>query len=200
MNGNLNVGDPAPTAPPDNKTLTVTGQSVFRQRVDFTQPGQVAGWTLENTNGDFVFYPAGNWMSLQTRFRSSGDAVFPKRMSIGDVSSPGTLGINNLTLAVGGKIGARAIHVVSPNVAWPDYVFSHRYRLRPLPEVERFVQANGHLPEVPSAATVRAKGLDLEEMDALLLRKVEELTLYLIALKKENEALKGRISKLEAVN
>lgn len=119
-------------------------------------------------------------------------------MSIGDVRCPGTLGTNTLTLAVGGKIGARSIHVVAPYIAWPDYVFSRRYRLRSLPEVERFVRTTGHLPEVPSTATVRAQGLDLEKMDALLLRKVEELTLYLIALQKENEALKRRVNKLEA--
>ena len=127
--------------------------------------------------------------------KESGDVVFPKTMSIGSV---GNTGIGTLTLAVGGKIGAREVHVVAPNTAWPDYVFNRRYRLRPLPEVERFVRTTGHLPEVPSAATVRAEGLDLGKMDALLLRKVEELTLYMIALQKENEALKQRLSNLEA--
>ena len=50
---------------------------------------------------------------------------------------------------------------------------------------------------MPSAAAVQANGLDLGQMDALLLKKVEELTLYLIALKKENEALAKRVSELE---
>ena len=81
------------------------------------------------------------------------------------------MGINNLTLAVGGKIGARAIYVVAPNVPWPDYVFAPGYRLRPLSEVAQFVQANGHLPEVPSAATVQAEGLDLGATQAVLLKK-----------------------------
>jgi hypothetical protein len=61
----------------------------------------------------------------------------------------------------------------------PDYVFHATYRLRPLWEVEQFVQDNGHLPEVLSAAAV------------------EELTLYLLELKKENEVLQARVSKLE---
>ena len=103
-------------------------------------------------------------------------------MTIGDVTTgvPGNLGTNNLILTVGGKIGARAIYVVAPTAAWPDYVFKPGYQLRPLSEVERYVQANRHLPEVPSAATVQAERLDVGEVEALLLKKVEELTLYLI--------------------
>ena len=61
--------------------------------------------------------------SKATRFEPSGNVLFSQKVIIGDVSSPGSLGINSLTLAVGGKIGARAIHVVAPNIAWPDYVF-----------------------------------------------------------------------------
>ena len=123
--------------------------------------------------------------------------AFSRRVFIGDVSSPGALGLNNTTLAVGGKIGARSIHVVAPTTPWPDYVFQPSYQLRPLPEVERFIARNGHLPDVPSATTVAAEGFDVAETEALLLRKVEELTLYLIELRKENEALKARVSKLE---
>lgn len=98
---------------------------------------------------------------------------------------------------MGGSIGARAIYVVAPTAIWPDYVFEAAYRLPPLREVEEFIRANRHLPDVPSAATVQANGLDLGKMDALLLQKVEELTLYLIELRKENDALRARVSKLE---
>ena len=140
--------------------------------------------------------PNWNW-SKQTLFEATGDVAFSQRVRIGNVSSPGALGINNLTLAVGGKIGARAIYVVAPNVPWPDYVFAPGYRLRPLSEVAQFVRANGHLPEVPSAATVQAEGLDLGATQAVLLKKIEELTLYLLELKQENEGLKERVCILE---
>ena len=76
-------------------------------------------------------------------------------------------------------------------------IFQPAYRLRPLREVEQYVQANGHLPEVPSAASVQAEGIALGSMNATLLQKAEELTRYLIELKKENEALQARVSKLE---
>ena len=120
--------------------------------------------------------------------------LFPQRVIIGNI---GIAGIGTLALAVGGKIGARAIYVVAPNVPWPDYVFAPGYRLRPLSEVAQFVQANGHLPEVPSAATVQAEGLDLGATQAVLLKKIEELTLYLLELKQENEGLKERVCILE---
>ena len=82
---------------------------------------------------------------------------------------------------------------------WSDYVFAPSYKLRPLEEVEAFINKNQHLPGVPSAEEVVKDGLDLGSMDAKLLEKIEELTLYVIELKKdmdkmkkENEALKTK--------
>lgn len=152
---------------------------------------------MEDAGGTLTFFSDHDYQTRSIRFLSNGDATFSRRLTVGDVSSPGTLGINNLALAVGGKIGARSVHVVAPSVAWPDYVFSEAHQLRPLAAVEQYVRTNRHLPDVPSAATVQAEGLDLGAMEALLLRKVEELTLYLIALEKDNEALRARVSKLE---
>jgi hypothetical protein len=91
-------------------------------------------------------------------------------------------------LAVGGKVAAREINV---NVtSWCDYVFENTYNLRPLSQVESFIKENKHLPEIPSAKEVEANGINLGEMDALLLKKIEELTLYMIEMKKENEEIK----------
>ena len=67
----------------------------------------------------------------------------------------------------------------------------------PLAEVAAYIAANGHLPEVPSAEEVAANGLSLGASQALLLKKIEELTLYMIEVQKENEALKERVRKLE---
>lgn len=64
------------------------------------------------------------------------------------------------------------------------------YRLRPLEEVASYIRQNRHLPGVPTARDMVAGGNDLHQTDALLLEKVEELTLYVIALKKENQGLK----------
>ncbi|MBD2753514.1 TMF family protein [Spirosoma sp. BT704] len=79
---------------------------------------------------------------------------------------------------------------------WSDRVFEKGYRLRSLDEVEQHIKQNGHLPGVPSADQVVKEGIDVGKMDAKLLEKVEELTLYMIELKKENQALRQEINKI----
>lgn len=73
---------------------------------------------------------------------------------------------------------------------WSDFVFEDDYKLRGLDEVEDFIAENGHLPDVPSAAQVEENGYDMTTMDATLLQKIEELTLYIIE-------LENRIDELE---
>jgi len=63
---------------------------------------------------------------------------------------------------------------------WPDYVFNADYKLMPLEAVSGYIQQEGHLPNVPSASTVAAEGINVAEMNRILMEKVEELTLYLI--------------------
>jgi hypothetical protein len=109
----------------------------------------------------------------------------------------GTTNPGTYKLAVEGTIGAREVQVIT-TTPWPDYVFTKNYRLRPLSEVARFIEKEGHLPEVPSAAEIAQHGHKLGEMDAVLLRKIEELTLYMIELKQENETLKKSLEQLKS--
>ena len=78
------------------------------------------------------------------------------------------------------------------NVA--DYVFDKDYNLRPLNEVEQFVKENKHLPDIPKGTDLEQNGMNIAEMNNLLLQKIEELTLYMIELKKENEELRTLIN------
>jgi trimeric autotransporter adhesin len=87
---------------------------------------------------------------------------------------------------------------ISANANWPDYVFAKNYSLMPLKEVETFINTNNHLPEVPSATTIEKEGLDLGKMDATLLKKVEELTLYLIEQNKKIETLQAEVVRLKS--
>jgi hypothetical protein len=80
---------------------------------------------------------------------------------------------------------------------WSDKVFADSYQLRTLSEVETFINKNKHLPDVPSATEVVEKGVDVGKMDALLLQKIEELTLYMIELKKSNEQLRKELNELK---
>jgi len=75
---------------------------------------------------------------------------------------------------------------------WPDYVFDNKYKLQSLDEVEKFIQQNNRLPGIPSAITLESGGLNIGEMQKLQMEKIEELTLYIIGLKKEIEQLKKK--------
>ena len=75
---------------------------------------------------------------------------------------------------------------------WADFVFDKNYNLPKLSEVEQFINTNKHLPGIPSASEMVNKGNDLGEMDARLLQKIEELTLYIIKLEKDFNELKNK--------
>lgn len=94
-----------------------------------------------------------------------------------------------------GKVWAKEIEVKAN--LWADEVFKDNYKLMSLEEVEKFIGQNKHLPEVPAEKEVVENGINLGQMDALLLKKIEELTLYVIELKKENEKLLNRIEQME---
>jgi hypothetical protein len=87
--------------------------------------------------------------------------------------------------------------VVKLNGNWPDYVFKPDYKLRPLPEVESYIKQYSHLPEVTSAADAEKNGIDLGASQAELLKKVEELTLYMIATNKKLEDQQQQIEQLK---
>jgi len=123
-----------------------------------------------------------------------GNVIVPTgRMAIG------TNNIDpNYTLAVKGNIHATQVNVDTDT--WPDYVFEKGYKFHSLPDIEKYIKQNGHLPDMPSANEVKLNGIDLGDTNARLLKKIEELTLYLIDLKKENEKHKGveqRMAELE---
>lgn len=103
----------------------------------------------------------------------------------------------NYKLFVREGIRTEAIRVDVATNIWSDYVFEKDYKLRSLSEVESFIKNKKHLPGIPSAAEVVNTGIDLAEMDAKLLSKIEELTLYLINQQKEIEKLKIQLENIE---
>ena len=111
----------------------------------------------------------------------------------------GKLGIGTETtgshrLAVEGSIGAREVKVEA--TGWSDFVFEPGYSLPTLQEVEQHIAEKGHLPEIPSEVEVTENGINLGEMNAKLLQKIEELTLYLIEEHKQNQQLKEQVTTL----
>ncbi|EAY26736.1 hypothetical protein M23134_02987 [Microscilla marina ATCC 23134] len=153
----------------------------------------------------FGEFPAGGWSEwIQNSKKHSpyyGLSFFSGDQERMFIARNGHIGIGtnrpgSFKLAVEGKIGAREIRItqVSP---WPDYVFAPGYALRTLTEVEQFIQKHQHLPDVPSAQVVAKEGILVGQMNATLLRKIEELTLYMIELKKQVNKSVGFIKQLQ---
>jgi hypothetical protein len=118
------------------------------------------------------------------------------------ISSTGSVGIGvTNTSDVDYKLfvdkGIKTKKVKVTQTAWPDYVFHQQYKLPSLKEVEKFIKANNHLPEVPSAKEIETDGLNLGDNQATLLKKIEELTLYIIDLNKKSEEQNKKITELE---
>lgn len=150
-----------------------------------------------NTDGmSLLFYTQRLNGSLDEKMRINGNG----NVSIGTTDPEGYL------FAVAGDMVAEEV-VVKLEANWPDYVFDDDYELRSLNEVRRYIEAHGHLPDVPSAAEVEADGVRLGEMGATLLQKIEELTLYLMdqhkrieAQEQQNQALKQMLVEMKRNN
>lgn len=154
-------------------TLSVTGTPTFLNGLNIKNS---ALKILDNNN------------NVVWNFRSDG------KLGIGvpdnEMTGPYWLWVKN------GIMTERMKIAVKGTSDWSDKVFESGYRLRKLEDVEKFIHQNGHLPEIPSAKEVVRDGIDVQQMDAKLLQKIEELTLYVIDLQKEIRALKsGKNSK-----
>lgn len=183
--GNVGIGTNAPTQKLDvNGVIKSSGLQI--------PTNAAAGRVLTaDASGNATWQAAAassQWSTITGGIQYNGGKVL-----IGNASTPG-----NYKLYVEQGIMAERVKVALKSTSyWADYVFAPDYKLMPLEDVEKFVSVNQHLPNVPSAEEVVKEGIDIAAMDAKLLEKIEELTLYLIELKKENEALKARIEKLE---
>jgi spore coat protein U-like protein len=99
---------------------------------------------------------------------------------------------------VQGDVESKKVKVTATPGSVPDYVFKPDYELRSLPELESYIKANSHLPNVPSAKEVETNGQDVGDMQLKLLEKIEELTLYMIEQNKEMTKLRQEIEELKA--
>jgi hypothetical protein len=141
---------------------------------------------LVSTAGTATPIPFTMWVGGSERFRVLTNGNF----LIGKTSQTNS----NYKLDVNGRVRANEVVV---NTSGADFVFEENYPLLSLKEVEQHIKAEKHLPGIPSATEMQENGMGLGEMQNKLLQKIEELTLYVIDLKKENDVLKERINSLE---
>lgn len=139
---------------------------------------------------DFYNYDPSGSGSWNARMRITADG----KVIIGSTTLPTPAGYN---LYVDNGILTKRLKVALPTdpLSWSDFVFNDDYELRSLDEVESYIAKHKHLPEIPSAAEVHRDGIDVAQMDAKLLQKIEELTLYLLAQQKEINLLKKKLKK-----
>lgn len=113
------------------------------------------------------------------------------------VSNTGNVGIGTINpqykLSVNGTIQAKEVRV---ETGWADFVFDKNYTLPPLSEVAAFIRKNGHLPGVPSATEIQANGLELAAINTIMMQKIEELTLYVIAQQQKISQLEEQVTQL----
>ncbi|KAF2080628.1 hypothetical protein [Flavobacterium sharifuzzamanii] len=116
-----------------------------------------------------------------------------------EITGSGNVGIGqtnpNNKLDVNGTIHSKEVKVDMTGWTWPDFVFKKEYDLPTLEQVEKHIVEKGHLENIPSEEEVLKNGINLGEMNAKLLQKIEELTLYMIEMKKENQVLKNAVEK-----
>lgn len=175
----------------------------FLRSSDNQQMGYIRSWGQNPNQNAFGQYgleigvPPGIAKSLMfsTNWTKRMYIDFDGRVVIGNgaINTPGAYGL----YVKSGILTDRVKVAVVNSANWADYVFADDYKLRPLAEVEDFIKKEKHLPGVPSAQEMVDSGLDVAASDAKLLEKIEELTLYLIDLQKQNDTLKARLDKLE---
>lgn len=149
--------------------------------------------TASTSAAHYAFQVVANQTSTGVPASGGANSLFYVRAD-GNVGI-GTTNPGSYKLAVEGLLGARRIKVTQQT--WADFVFHEQYQLPSLQMLEAYIKQHQHLPDIPTEKEVSEHGIDIGDMNAKLLQKIEELTLYIIDLNKKNQALEQRMSEME---
>jgi len=180
-NGNVGIG----TNNPSNK-LDING----RMRLRNEGGGNTAGMWIDGTSTaqrGFIGALDNDYMGFYGSNGAGWGLLFNE--TTGQVNMGTTIPATGYLLNVNGKIISEEVRV-QLKAAWPDYVFNEGYKKLTLPQLEVYLKENKHLPNIPSAKEIESDGQHLGEIQRKMLEKIEELSLYVIELKKEIDSIK----------
>ncbi len=180
-NGNVGIGNNAPVAP-------LSFANVLGNRISLWTNSPTSQYGIGIQHGTFQFYTAG---SDKMAFGYGSSTNFTETMSFYSGSGQlgiGTANVGSYKLAVNGNVRSKEVVV---ETGWADFVFDEKYKLPLLSDVEKFIKANKHLPNIPSAEEIQTNGLKVGEVQTKMMQKIEELTLYVIELEKRIELIKS---------
>ncbi|MEO7265640.1 MAG: hypothetical protein ABIW38_12035 [Ferruginibacter sp.] len=181
--GNVGVGTISPAAKlhvAGNTRMVSTGEVL---RIDGSNPA-----INFYNNGSFKSFLQHSTSGLAMGVNNGNIQLDAVQVAIGAVVS----GTSAYKLSVTGRIICEEVRVKLVSSGWPDYVFAGDYKLPPLQQVEQFIKSNKHLSNIPSASDVEQNGIEVGDMQKRMMEKIEELTLYVIDLQKQIEALKRK--------
>lgn len=202
-NGNIGIGISNP-----EKNLHILGTGDARIRLDATGGSGSQKWDILSSGGNLL--NSGYFGIVETDVNVARMTINNfGNVGIGfdDAGSTFKLAVNGQTrigtksssahsdamLTVDGKVVCKDLYVTASS-DWPDFVFEKNYKLANLSDVRAYYEANKHLPNVPTACEIEEKGINMSEMSAIQMQKIEELTLYIVQLKEELDALKKQIN------
>lgn len=195
-NGNVGIGKTDPTRTLDVFSASAPGIAIGGTASNSTDRNLIFTNSSNNISGSITLTPNTTGTNSLLQFFVGGFSTGDQKMVIDDDGNVGIgTGVLSEKLSVNGNIKAKKI-IVS-QLGWSDYVFNETYKLRSLSSLESFIKENKHLPEVPSAKEVEENGISVGDNQALLLKKIEELTLYIIKLKNSEDQLIRRVNALE---
>ena len=196
FNGKVGIGTHSPLSQLHIHNPASTNTTVYITPKTLNSGDSATLFLAEDNVATFGMYwmydGSGNEMELwgKAYLNKSGPHLLIKRDN-GNVAI-GSYFATGYRLSVDGKIMCEEVRV-SMQDDWPDYVFNKNYSLLPIRKLEKFIETNGHLPNIPSSDEIGNSGLELGEMQRLMMEKIEELTLYIIEQQKRIDVLSSKI-------
>ena len=193
VDDNLGIG----TMTPASKLQIVGGTDASLTTNGYAQFGPTNSWNLVIDDNEMM--ARSNGLANDLLFQQDDGNILMCGLEQGQVGIGVQLATNlpsGYMLAIDGKVIAEELRIQNSN-NWPDYVFADEYELMPLDQLKKSIALNRHLPNVPSAETVKKEGIMIGDMQKRMMEKIEELTLYMLDLHETNKRQQVEIEDLK---